>query len=158
MDEAKRNFSVPLVVAILLAASLLVGILYLGRAGPRRPAAKVPEKLPPLGPAEKQYAAKIQIVDLRLSQFENFLGQSVTYVEGQVVNRGTHSIAAIELTFEFKDLLNQTVLRETERVLGGRTPPLGPGLARTFRIGFDNIPADWDRHAPEIRVTGLILE
>ena len=158
-EESKRNVSVPLIVAVLLGAGLLAGILFLGNPSARRPATtKVPAKLPPLGPAEKQYVSQLEIRDVGLSQFENFLSQTVTYVEGRLMNRGKRSIAALEFTFEFKDVLNQTVLRETVRVIGPRTSPLGPGLARPFRVGFDNVPADWNRRAPEIRVTGLLLE
>lgn len=158
MDEAKRNVSVPLIVAVALGVGLLAVILYLGNPSPRRPTTPVPEKLPPLGAAQQQYAARIAISELELSQFENFLGQTVTYVEGRLTNRGTRVISALELTFEFKDVLNQTVLRETVRVIGRRSTPLGAGLARSFRVGFDSIPADWDRRAPAIRVTGLVLE
>lgn len=158
-EESQRNVSVPLIVAILLGAGLLAGILFLGNPSARRVAtSKVPAKLPRLGPAEKQYVPQIEIRDVGLSQFENFLSQTVTYVEGGMMNRGNRSIAAIELTFEFKDVLNQTVLRETVRVIGPRTSPLGPGLARPFRVGFDNVPADWNHRTPEIQVTGLQLQ
>lgn len=158
MDESNRSVSVPLIVAVLLGVLVLAAIFFLGNPSQRPSAPKVPEKLPPLGSLEQQYSTRIGISDLRLSQFENFLGQTVTYVEGVLSNRGNRSLAAVELTFEFKDVLNQTVLRETVRVVGRRTSPLGPGLARSFRVGFDHIPADWNRRPPEIRVTGLLLE
>lgn len=147
-----------MIVATLLGVALLAGILFLGNPSPRRTSLKVPEKLPRLGPVEQQYASQIEVVGLSLSQFENFLGQRVTYVEGTLVNRGKRSVVALELTFEFKDVLEQTVLRETVRIIGRRSPPLGGGLTRPFRTGFDNIPADWNRRVPAIRITGLLLE
>ena len=158
MDESNRNVSVPLVVAVVLGMLVLAGIFFLGNPSQRPPGTRMPEKLPPLGSVEREYSVRITVSDLRLSQFENFLGQTVTYVEGMLSNQGNRSAAALELTFEFKDLLKQTVLRETVRVVGRRTSPLRPSSARTFRIGFDHIPDDWNRRAPEIHVTGLVLE
>lgn len=158
MDESNRNVSVPLIVAAVLGVLVLAAILFLGNPSQRPSTTKVPEKLPPLGAAEQQYAKRVRITDLSLSQFENFLGQTVTYVDGVLANQGSRSIVALELTFEFKDLLNQTVLRETVRVVGRRAPQLEPGRSRAFRAGFDHIPVDWNRRAPEIRVTGLLLE
>jgi hypothetical protein len=75
------------------------------------------------------------------------------------VDRHQHrqAIAALELSVEFSDEMNQVVLREARGVLG--TPPaaLVPGERRSFEISFDHVPPSWNMQLPAVSVTSLQL-
>jgi len=66
-------------------------------------------------------------------------------------------VRQIEVTVEYRDQINQLVLREKESLLA-RGVPLGPGEKREFQLNFENVPNSWNRQYPVIRVTGLQLE
>jgi len=162
-DESRSLPIVPLAVAAVLGIALLIGILWLGRPEVERP--EPPVSLPPLeGEAARYAAEQIEMGTISLSRWENFLGQQVTYVDGTVTNNGRRSVAALELTLEFNDIMGQVVLRETVRAVGQPTrsgtqaAPLKAGESRAFRLGLEHIPAVWNRGAPRITVTGLLLE
>jgi hypothetical protein len=157
------------VVLLVLAFSiplLVLGWLRLGNpfAPPAVPAAVGP--LPPLDAETEAYARGIVFDQLELSRWQNFLGQSVTYLDGRVTNGGDRTIRALELTLEFQDPYGQLVLREVFRPIGGRRAlpadprfaPLPPGQSREFRAAFEYLPADWNQALPKLRITGLVLE
>ena len=157
-------------VALLVAAVALpifaAGYFWLGNpfAPPAAPPSSQP--LPPLDAETEAYARSITFGQLELSRWQNFLGQSVTYLDGRVTNGGNRSIRALELTLEFLDPYGQVVLRETFRPVGGvraspagpRAEPLGPGESGDFRAAFEHLPADWNQAMPRLRISGLLLE
>ncbi|MFQ5816950.1 MAG: FxLYD domain-containing protein [Terriglobia bacterium] len=162
-DESRSFPVIPLAVAGVLGIALLIGILWLGRAESERPS--LPAKLPPLEGEEARYAEEqIKLEPVSLSRWENFLGQVVTYVDGTVENTGSRRVIALELTVEFLDIFGQVVLRERIRPIGRvsqRTfpaPPLKPGERRAYRAGVEHIPTEWNRGAPRITITGLLLK
>jgi hypothetical protein len=110
-----------------------------------------------MSPAEMDYLAKIQVKDIALSRAENFLHQEVTILSGTVVNTGPETVAALELTIQFADQMNQIALRETRGVLGSPAAPLGPGQERKFDISFDGVPASWNMQQPILHVAHLLL-
>jgi hypothetical protein len=167
IDSQDRNGSwrLPLLVAAALGLAVLAGIFWLGPPAPP-PTPSIPAVLPPLTPEDQAYLGQIDISQLELSRWQNFLGQEVTYLDGIVTNHGPRRIVALELTIEFQDVLGQVVLRENWRAIGGgrssalapRPTPLATGESRSFRAAFEHIPQDWNRGRPLVRVTGLLLE
>jgi hypothetical protein len=93
-----------------------------------------------------------------MSRAANFLNQEVTYLSGTVANQGDRGVREIEVTIEFRDTLNQVVLRDARRLLGKVGGRLAPGERRDFRIAFDHVPADWNVQMPSVRIGGLELE
>src|SRR5438552_16904039 len=59
------------------------------------------------------YNGKLVLSQIGLAKGENYLGQIVFYVEGSVTNEGDRVVQRIDLTFLFKDSLNQVVFKET---------------------------------------------
>ena len=164
-DETPSFPVIPLAVAAVLGVGLLIDVLWLGRPEPEGATPTLPARLPPLAGEEARYAKeKIELGPVSLSRWQNFLGQEVTYVDGTVKNKGARAITALELTVEFRDIFGQLVLRETIRAVGQTarsgwpSPPLKPGDARAYRAGFEHLPTEWNRAAPRIAVTGLLLE
>jgi hypothetical protein len=168
LEQEGRNggWRLPLLVAAAVGLAVLGGIIWLGPPTPQNAAPAIPAVLPPLSAEETAYLAQIAISGLDLSLWQNFLGQAVVYLDGSITNRGNRRIVALELTVEFEDVLGQTVLRETRRALGRgrasalapRPTPLAAGESRSFRVAFEQLPPDWNRGRPQVRVSGLLLD
>ncbi len=104
-----------------------------------------------------------------MSAAENFVGATVSYVDGTVTNSGDKTVTHIVVEVVFKDDLGQLVQREDipMQVLKTSGPypeavdfsvsPLGPGQSKTFRLTFESISAQWNRQYPEIQVTDVAL-
>ena len=110
------------------------------------------------------YAANVQLSDLKLSTAQNFVGARVIYVDGRVTNNGQQTVVHATVQAEFRDDMNQVVLREqaplmvTEQRPGysdtvdlGREP-LKPGETRDFRLTFEGVPGSWNQAYPDLRV------
>lgn len=110
------------------------------------------------GAAEQAYVSEIQFANFNLSRFENMLHQQVTYLNGDISNKGSRAIRAAEITVEFYDKENRVALRDTRRIIGNGSQPLGSGESRDFQIGFEAIPISWNGKFPSVRITGLDLE
>ena len=93
-----------------------------------------------------------------MSRAANLLNQEVTYVFGVLSNDGDRTIRELEVTIEFRDSLNQVVLRDTRRFIGPRAKPVEPLRRREIEMTFDHVPDDWNRQYPSLRVTGLVLD
>ncbi len=93
-----------------------------------------------------------------LAKGENYLGDSVHYVEGEIKNNGDRIVQKVELTLLFRDSLRQVVLKETRRALDYKASRgLEPQKSAQFQIGFDHLPKDWNYLLPEVTVSGVIL-
>jgi len=116
------------------------------------------------------YASNIRLSDFKMSAAENFVGATVSYIDGTVSNAGTQTVTHAEADVSFKDDLGQVVQQETVplKVLqtGGpypeavdlRSAPLGPGQSRTFRLTFESISAQWNRQYPEIKISDVSVK
>jgi hypothetical protein len=109
----------------------------------------------PFGPAEQAYAGKLQFANFAMSEAENFLHQKVKYLDGDVTNGGQRPLTGIEGVVEFRDDMNQIVLRETRPIFGGPAAALAPGATAHFQISFDHVPAPWNMQMPTVQVAGL---
>lgn len=163
-ETPSGSWRLPLIMAALLGLGVLAGIFWLGRPASEPATPPVPAALPPLSPEEEAYLPQIEIAKLEMSRWENFLGQTVIYLDLNVTNHGNKSVVALELIIEFLDRYGQVVLRETYRPVGAARPapvsppaPLAPGETRSFRASFEHIPADWNREPPRVKISGLLL-
>ena len=123
------------------------------------------------GPAvQDPYAAKLKLSDLKMSQAQNFVGASVTYIDGTVSNTGDRTVIHAAVHVEFKNSLDQIAQIEDLplQVLktGGPYPdaidlsraPLASGQSQPFRLTFEHISADWNQAYPELRVTEVTVK
>lgn len=126
---------------------ILVAVILLTRPGTSgRPA---------LSAEQKAYLAEIEITGARLSVARNLVGDTVTYLDASVTNKGARLVRRLEIQLEFHDAYNQVVLRETAHPITLRTAPLKPGETRAFRVAFDHMPADWNRTLPAMTTTDV---
>ena len=142
-----------IVLAVVGVIAVMLAIAYLLREPPKGAKAVSP------------YAASLKLSDFKMSAAENFIGATVSYVDGKITNSGDKTVTRLTVEVVFKDELGQVVQREELplRLLRDTGPyseavdlsvlPLGPGQTQPFRLTFDSISAQWNRQYPEIRVT-----
>ena len=99
-----------------------------------------------------------------MSESSNLAGSKVTYLDGQIANQGSRTIAGISVQVLFRDYAHEVAWNETQplQIIRTRDPyvdtepvsaaPLRPGDQRDFRLAFDSVPDSWDGAYPEIRV------
>ncbi|MFZ0820210.1 MAG: DUF2393 family protein [Candidatus Acidiferrales bacterium] len=112
----------------------------------------------PMGDPELAYAPQIKIGNVEMSRAANFLKQEVTSIGGIITNSGQRNIVELEVTLEFHDVSQKTVLREARRLYGPTETPLAAGTMREFQFSFENIPPDWNQAPPVFVITGLKLQ
>jgi hypothetical protein len=113
------------------------------------------------------YAAKLKLSELKMSAAENFIGSTVTYLDGTVSNAGDKTVTHAVVHVSFKDSLGQIAQAEDVplHVLQPTGPysdavdlsvsPLSPGQSNQFRLTFEHVTADWNHEYPELRVTDV---
>ena len=123
------------------------------------------EQKTPSGPPA--YAANIKFSDLKMSAAENFVGATVSYIDGTVSNGGNQAVTHVVVQVTFKDSMGQMAQRETVplRVLQTSGPypdavdlsvsPLASGQSKPFRLTFEGISTQWNHEYPELKVTDV---
>jgi hypothetical protein len=144
-------------IAVAVGAVIVVAIIgaFLLRGKPKGASGPPP------------YAASLKLSDLKMSAAENFVGATVSYVDGTVTNFGGETVTHVMVEVKFKDELGQLAQRDEipMQVLKTTGPypeavdftlsPLAPGQSTTFRLTFEGISAQWNRQYPEIQVTDV---
>jgi hypothetical protein len=153
-DSSRRT----ILVAVVSLLAVMVAIALLLREAPR----------PASGPPP--YAANLHLSDFKMSAAENFVGATVSYIDGAITNAGDKTVTHAVVEVVFKDDMGQIVQRENVPLRALKTggpyaeavdlnvSPLGPGQSRAFRLTFDSISAQWNRQYPEIRITDVALK
>lgn len=116
------------------------------------------------------YAANLKLSDLKMSAAENFVGATVSYVDGTVTNSSDKTVTHAVVQVLFKDEMGQLAQREDiplqllktdgpyPEAVDFSVSPLGPGQSKPFRLTFEGISAQWNRQYPEIQVTDLAVK
>ena len=99
---------------------------------------------------QRAYLPQLEFTDAHMSAAENFLGDSVTYLDARVTNKGTKAVRRLDVDLTFVDTLNQVVLRERAQPVSPHTQPLHAGETKPFRISFEHMPADWNQAVPSM--------
>lgn len=156
-DERETNWrAIGIAVGIVV---LIVGLLLL--------ISRTQQKAPSGPPA---YAANIKFSEMKMSAAENFVGATVSYIDGTVTNTGKQTVTHVVAEVTFKDSIGQLAQRETVplRVLRTSGPypeavdlslsPLGPEQSKPYRLIFESISAQWNHEYPEIKVTDVTVK
>ena len=153
--EERDSSRMIIVVAVVGVIAVMLGIAFLLREPPK--AAK----------AISPYAASLKLTDFKMSAAENFIGATVSYVDGKITNSGDKTVTHVMVEVVFRDDIGQLAQREDLplRVLRNTGPyseavdlsvlPLAPGQSQPFRLTFDSISAQWNRQYPEIKITDV---
>jgi len=112
-----------------------------------------------LGELEEAYRTKVTLSKLGLSKGDNFLGDTVFYVNGTITNNGEKKLQRVVLTFLFKDSINQVVLKNTRTAIEYRGRRGIESLeAAEFQVAFENLPQAWNYVVPEVQVSQIGLQ
>jgi hypothetical protein len=157
IETRDRNW-LPLAIAagvVVLAAAVVILVFEHGRK---------PVVVNPISAVPDPYAASLPVSGLVMSESSNLAGGKVTYVDGQIANKGNRTISAITVQVLFRDPAKEVTQNETVplKLIRTRDPyvdlepvsaaPLQPGDKRDFRLIFDAVSPDWDGAYPEIRI------
>jgi len=148
-DHGVSPLIIILIVLVVMTGVAAILVLRRHRAATRP--ADVAAARPLLSPAQKAYLPSIEIGGLHMSAANNFLGDTVTYLDGTVTNKGSRAVRDLEVELNFVDTLDQVVLRETAHPLAGRGKPLQPGETYPFRVTFEHMPVDWNQAPPNAK-------
>jgi uncharacterized protein DUF2393 len=153
-DSSRRT--IVIAVAVVMVVAVTMAILL--RSQPKSAS----------GPPA--YAANVKLSDLKMSAAENFVGATVSYVDGTITNSGGKTVIHVMVEVNFKDDMGQLAQRENipMQVLKTSGPypeavdfsvsPLGPGQSTTFRLTFEGISAQWNHAYPDIQVADVTVK
>lgn len=156
--EPQESSLRPILLGIVVVGIVIAILALIFRTEQKKPA-------PP--PA---YAAYLKFSELKTSAAQNFVGATVSYIDGTVTNTGDKTVIHAVVQVTFKDDMGQTAQREELplRVLRTGGPydeavdltqsPLAPGQGKPFRLTFENISAQWNHAYPDIQITQLTLK
>jgi hypothetical protein len=147
-----------IVVAVVAVLAVMIAIALALREPPKGPSGPPP------------YAANLKLSDFKMSAAENFVGATVSYIDGTITNAGDRTVTHATVEVNFKDDMGQIAQRENLplKVLktGGPYPeavdlsfsPLAHGQSQPFRLTFETISAQWNHQYPELRITDVSLK
>jgi hypothetical protein len=153
-DSSRRTIAIAVTVVIVIA----VVTAFLLRSQPKSASGPPP------------YAASLKLSDFKMSAAENFVGATVSYVDGTITNAGDKTVTHAIVEVKFKDDLGQLAQRDEIplQVLKTTGPypeavdfsvsPLGPGQRKAFRLTFESISAQWNHQVPEIQLVDLAVK
>jgi hypothetical protein len=156
-DERETNWRA-IGIGIAVVVAIVAMLIVISRT----------EQKAPSGPPA--YAANIKFSELKMSAAENFVGATVSYIDGTVTNAGNQTVTHIVVEVTFKDSIGQLAQRETVplRVLQTSGPypdavdltvsPLAPGQGKPFRLTFESISSQWSHEYPELKVTDVAVK
>jgi hypothetical protein len=110
------------------------------------------------------YASSLVVSHLAMSESTNLIGGKVTYLDGQIANRGGRTVTGITVQVLFRDFAHEVAQNESQslKLIRTREPyidveplsaaPLRPGDQRDFRLIFGAVSPEWDSAYPEIRI------
>jgi Protein of unknown function (DUF2393) len=120
--------------------------------------------------APHPYIANIKLSDLKMSAAENFVGATVSYIDGTVTNSGDQTVTHAVVEVTFKDSIGQTAQRESVplKVLKTSGPypeavdlsmsPLGPSQSKPFRLTFESISEQWNHEYPGLKIVDVTVK
>jgi hypothetical protein len=131
-----------LAIALVLAGGL---IWYVNRPHAAVDAA-------PLSAEAKAYVRNLHLSDVSMKATENYVGQTVTEIEGKISNAGTRTVQHADLYCVFYNSYGEVILRERVPIVAAG---LKPGEMRTFRLPFDDIPGSWNNQMPQLVIARI---
>ena len=145
------------IVAGVVVVAVVIGLLvWLGSS--KRSAPQTPNP----------YAEQLQISNVKMAEAKNFVGGTVTYVDGKITNAGEKTVSGAVAEVIFRNSLGEVVQKEQipirvlvfqgpeRNILDLRSAPLKPGGSADFRLTIEgSISADWNQGYPEVRIASV---
>ena len=121
---ARKTFSVPVTIAAIAGALVLVAALFFLH----HPASSSAEN--PAATAEaKAYLAHLNLSDVNMQATENFMHQQVVEIQGNITNNGPRKLASVSVYCLFSGLNGAEVHRERLAIVrsGSAAAPMASG-------------------------------
>jgi len=156
--ERQESSLRPILIGIVMVG-VVVGILAL--------VLRSEQKKPATPPA---YASNLKFSDMKTSAAQNFVGATVSYIDGAITNTGDQTVIHAVVQVTFKDDMGQTAQREELPIHVLRTggpydeavdlnlSPLLPGQSKPFRLTLENISAQWNHAYPDLQITQVMVK
>lgn len=147
-----------IMVAVVVVLGAMLGAAFLLRTPPK--AAKHPSP----------YIAQLKLSNFKMSAAENFIGATVSYIDGDITNTGDKTVTHVMVEVNFEDSMGQLAQREELPLRVIRTngaylepvdlsaAPLAPGQTEPFRLTFDSISAQWNHQYPDLTITDVAVK
>jgi len=156
VPEEPRNWT-PLIVGFALVLAVVAIVAILGRGKKE------------VATTADPYAPMLVVQQATLSQADNFVGSTITYIDLTVRNNGDRTVVGGTVQALFRDTLGEVVQTEIlplraliHHPLGGADEaadlamaPLGPGQTRVLRLTVEHISSQWNQAQPELEFRGL---
>jgi hypothetical protein len=156
--EERDNSRVIIAIAVTVVIGLMLVVAFLLR--------EPPKQVKQLSP----YIANLKLSDSKMSAAENFIGATVSYIDGKITNTGDKTVTHVIVQVNFEDSMGQVAQREDLplRVIRSNgaydepvdlsAAPLAPGQSATYRLTFDSISSQWNHQYPDISITDLTVK
>jgi len=151
----RDNSRIIIVAAVVVVIAVMLGIAYLLRESPKQVAPPSP------------YIAKLKLSDFKMSAAENFIGATVSYIDGTITNTADKTVTRVIVQVNFLDSMGQLAQREElalrlfrnngayDEPVDLNVAPLNPGQSEPFRLTFDSISQQWNHQYPDIKITDV---
>lgn len=151
--EPRRRDPAPLVIgAIVVLLGAGVAFYLFWQSQQRQDTIAV------LTPEAQAYLPFLDLIDVEMGAADTFLEQTLVEITGKIKNRGDRSVALVEINCVFRDVNGIEIAREPGVVIGPKTGPLSPQQEKSFRLAFDNLPADWNQVLPNLFVAQIAFD
>jgi hypothetical protein len=116
------------------------------------------------------YIANLKLSNFKMAAAENFIGATVSYIDGDITNAGDKTVTHIMIEVNFEDSMGQVAQREElplrivrpngayEEPVDLNVAPLAPGKTEPFRLTFDSISAQWNHQYPDLTITDVTVK
>jgi Protein of unknown function (DUF2393) len=158
LTEERDNSRWLIVGALVAIAAIVIALALLTREKPKGPSGPPP------------YAAKLSLSDLKMSRAQNFVGATVTYIDGTITNSDDKTVSHAVIRATFRDPYNQVAQIEEVPVrtlqqfatymdaVDLSSSPLAPGQSKIFRLTFEHVSEQWAQSYPELQVVEVVVK
>jgi len=156
--EERDNSRLIIIAAVVVVIGAMLALAFFLR--------EPPKKVVPPSP----YLSQLKLSDFKMSAAENFIGATVSYIDGTITNTSNKTVTRVMVEVTFQDSMGQLAQREELPLRIVRTngaylepvdltaAPLAPGQSQPFRLTFDTISAQWNHQYPDIRITDVTVK
>lgn len=146
----------PVVIGVGVVMLVVVVIAVVWRSRPKH---NVPDP----------YVANVKLSDIKMSAAQNFVGASVTYIDGTVTNTGGRIVTFALVDVTFRDDLGQVAEQEQvplrvlqtaanyDNPVSLMSAPLAPGKTKPFRLTFEGVSVQWNHAYPELKIADVTV-
>ena len=115
--------------------------------------------------APDAYASQLAVSNLQMSEATNFAGGKVTYVDGQITNKGDKTVTGVNVVVTFRNDIGEppqavpmplSLIRTREPYIDIEpvsAEPLKSGASHDFRLIFDHVSPTWNQQYPAVQPT-----